>query len=81
MLNIKDPRPHKLATTLARETDETLTHAVITSLSECLDRLKHTKHQASDEDLLAFGQRCAQGLPNRPLKHDALLYDKRGPPR
>ena len=81
MLNIKDPRAHELAGTLARETGETLTHVVITSLSERLDRLNHSKRHASAEDLLAIGQRCARGLPNRPLKHAALLYDKRGLPR
>ena len=81
-LNIKDPEAHKLAHALARETGETLTRAVTEALRERLIRIsKIRKADATAQDLLAIGRRCAATLGDRPLDHADLLYDKRGLPR
>lgn len=79
-LNIKDPLAHELAQALARQTGETMTHAVIAALRERLDRLQRRRH-ASAEELLAIGKRCAEGLSGPAIDHAAMLYDEQGLPR
>lgn len=81
-LNIKDPTAHTLARTLAKETGETMTHAVTEAIRERLERIRRRrKPDATVADLLAIGRRCASTLKGRPVDHGALLYDERGLPR
>ncbi len=81
-LHIKDPETHKLAQALAKETGETMTHAVTEALRERLDRVRRRrKPQATVAELLAIGRRCANTLKGKPIDHGALLYDERGIPR
>lgn len=80
-LNIKDPKAHDLAQALARETGETMTLAVIEALRERLARVQRGRRIASADELLAIGQRCAQGLSGPVIAHGDLLYDERGLPR
>jgi antitoxin VapB len=80
-LNIKDPEAHDLAQALARETGETMTTAVIEALRDRLARVQRSRRTASAEELLAIGQRCAQGLTAPVVAHGDLLYDKRGLPQ
>lgn len=81
-LNIKDPQARDLAQTLARETGETMTQAVIHALRERLDRVERSRRTASAEELLAIGRRCAQALRSgAPVAHGEFLYDERGLPR
>jgi antitoxin VapB len=80
-LNIKDPQARDLAQTLARETGETMTQAVIHALRERLERVERSRRAASADELLAIGRRCAQGLRVAPVAHGDFLYDDRGLPR
>lgn len=80
-LNIKDPKARDLAQALARETGETMTLAVIHALGERLERVQRGRRRASAIELLAIGQRCAEGLREVPVSHGDLLYDQRGLPR
>ena len=81
-LNIKDPEAHRLAQTLAKETGETMTHAVTEALRERLQRVQRRRRPgATAADLLAIGRRCARTLKGKPRSHGALLYDERGIPR
>ena len=80
-LNIKDPEARDLAQTLARETGETMTLAVIQSLRERLERVQRSRRTASADELLAIGSRCAQGLRGDAVPHGEFLYDERGLPR
>ena len=80
-LNIKDPEAHKLAQALAQETGETMTHAVTEALRERLARVRRAgSKQASVQDLLAIGKRCAASLKGVPIDHGKLLYNDRGLP-
>ena len=80
-LNIKDPKAHDLAQALSRETGETMTLAVIEALRERLARVQRGRRIASADELLAIGQRCAEGLSGPVVAHGDLLYDERGLPR
>ena len=81
-LNIKDPEAHKLAQTLAQETGETMTRAVTEALRERLSRVRKGRSpEATVEDLLAIGRRCAATLKGKPVNHGDFLYDERGLPR
>jgi antitoxin VapB len=80
-LNIKDPQARELAQTLARETGETMTLAVIHALRERLERVQRGRRTATADELLAIGQRCAQGLQGAPVEHGEFLYDERGLPQ
>lgn len=80
-LNIKDPEAHKLAQMITEKTGETMTRAVTEALRERLDRIRRqSKPEATIEDLLAIGARCAATLNGRPVDHGTLLYDGRGLP-
>ena len=82
MLNIKDAEAHALATSLAKQTGETLTRAVKEALRERLARVRRGRNaSAAAEDLLTIGRRCAATLRRRPVNHGALLYDDKGVPR
>jgi len=81
-LNIKDPEAHHLAQALAKETGETMTHAVTEALRERLHRVRRQrKPEAAVAELLAIGRRCASTLKGPAADHGALLYDERGIPR
>jgi antitoxin VapB len=81
-LNIKDPEAHKLAKALQRETGGTMTHAVMEALRERLERVRRRrKPEATAEELLAIGRRCASTLKGPAVDHETLLYDERGLPR
>ena len=81
-LNIKDPKIHKLAQTLARETGENMTRAVATAIEERLARVRRTRKQAAKaSELLRIGRRCASYLKSAPVDHASLLYDEKGLPR
>ncbi|HEY2884960.1 MAG TPA: type II toxin-antitoxin system VapB family antitoxin [Rhizomicrobium sp.] len=81
-LNIKDPEAHRLAQSLAKETGETMTHAVTQALRERLQRVRRQRRpETAVAELLAIGRRCAKALKGKPIDHAALLYDKRGIPR
>ena len=81
-LNIKDPEAHKLAKALQRETGETMTRAVTEALRERLERIRRRrKLEATAEELLAIGRRCASTLKGPAVDHGTLLYDERGLPR
>lgn len=79
-LNIKDPAAHALARQLAKETGETMTHAVTEAIRERLERVRLQRRSAATAaDLLAIGRRCASTLKGQPVDHGTLLYapDKR----
>ncbi len=81
-LNIKDPEAHQLARKLAEQTGETLTRAVTEALRERLARLTRAQTpEATADDLLAIGRRCAATLTGKPVDHGSLLYDERGLPK
>lgn len=81
-LNIKDPTAHTLAQTLAKETGETMTHAVTEAIRERLERIRRQrKPDATVAELLAIGRRCANTLKGKPVDHGAMLYDEHGLPR
>jgi hypothetical protein len=39
------------------------------------------KPQATADELLAIGRRCAATLKGKPVDHGSLLYDERGLPK
>ena len=81
-LNIKDPEAHHLAQELAKETGETMTHAVTEALRERLQRIRrHRKPEAAAAEMLAIGRRCASTLKGPAVDHGTLLFDDRGIPR
>jgi antitoxin VapB len=81
-LNIKDPEAHELARKLAERTGETMTRAVTEALRERLARLARAqKPDATADDLIAIGRRCAATLKRKPVDHDSLLYDEHGLPK
>jgi antitoxin VapB len=81
-LNIKDPEAHELARRLAERTGETMTRAVTEALRERLARLTRAqKPEATADDLLAIGRRCAAKLKRKPVDHSSLLYDEHGLPK
>jgi len=81
-LNIKDPEAHELARKIAQRTGETMTRAVTEALRERLARLDRAeKPEATADDLLAIGRRCAATLKGKPADHGSLLYDERGLPK
>ncbi len=81
-LNIKDPTAHALAQTLAKETGETMTHAVTEAIRERLERVRRRrKPEATVAELLAIGRRCARTLKGKAVDHATMLYDQRGLPR
>jgi antitoxin VapB len=78
-LNIKDPETHELAKKLAEQTGETMTRAVTEALRERLARLTRAqKPEATADDLLAIGRRCAATLKGKAIDHGTMLYDERG---
>ena len=64
-LSIKNPKAEELARTVARETDETITQAIIRALEERLERLRG-RRSAPDiaTELMRVSERCS-ALPDR----------------
>ena len=80
-LNVKDPEAHRLAMEIARETGETLTHAVTESLRQRLERLHKQDHEALAADVRAIAKRAAAHIKRPYLDHAEFLYDERGLPK
>ena len=79
---VKDPDAHKLAQAVAQETGETMVNAVTGALRERLARVRRADWaQASVQELLAIGKRCAASLKGTPVELGKLLYNERGLPR
>jgi antitoxin VapB len=80
-LNVKDPEAHRLAQAIARETGETLTHAVTEALRERYERIQRRRGKASVEELRAIAKRAAAHVKRPYLDHADLLYDEYGLPK
>jgi antitoxin VapB len=77
-LNIKDPEADKLAKALQQEKGRTMTYAVAEALRERLERVRRRpKPEATAEELLGIGRRCASTLKSLAVDHGTLLYDER----
>jgi antitoxin VapB len=81
VLNIKDPEAHRLAQAIARETGETMTHAVTEALRRRYQGLQKRKGKASVNELLAIARRASASLKRPYLDHAELLYDEHGLPK
>jgi antitoxin VapB len=80
-LNVKDPKAHRLAEEIARETGETITGAVLEALRERRERLRQRRGRASVPELLGLACRISELCQGRPLDHGRLLYDGHGLPK
>jgi antitoxin VapB len=80
-LNVKDPEAHRLAEAIARQTGETITHAVTKALRERYDRLQSRRRKASVEELMAIAQRASAHVRGPYLDHAEFLYDEHGLPK
>ena len=59
-LNIKDPRAHRLAQAIAKETGETLTRVGIESLRDRYEKLEKRKIRATLSELTAIAARVSR---------------------
>lgn len=78
MLNIKNPRAHKLAVEVAAATGESLTDAVIHSLEERRDRLKPKPREIDMVKVEAILKEMRERLPREFFEEEdptAYLYD------
>lgn len=67
-LNIKDPEAHELARKIAEQTGETMPRAVTEALRERLAQITRARPpEATADDLLAIGRRCAATLQGKPV--------------
>ena len=82
-LSIKHPKADELARALARETGETITHAVVRALEERLMRERGRRHpRRLAERLLEIGRHCASLPTIDPRSRDEIIgYDEHGVPR
>lgn len=83
MLNIKNPRAHRLAAELSLMTGETLTDAVIHSLEAEIERRKVRGPLESREELMRFLADVRADAPPEFLSDEdptAWLYDENGLP-
>ncbi|MFN7925158.1 MAG: type II toxin-antitoxin system VapB family antitoxin [Bryobacteraceae bacterium] len=80
-LNVKDPEAYELARAIAKETGESLTKVVITSLRERQAQIQKRKAKASVDELMAIAQRTAKAVKRPYVSHGELLYDKHGLPK
>jgi antitoxin VapB len=80
-LNIKDPEAHKLASSIARATGQSMTRVVTDALRERLAQIEHGKGKASVKELLAIADRAAVHVQGRYADHADLLYDDNGLPK
>ena len=85
-LNIKHPEVHRLARQLADETGESMTEAVLRSLSERLERVRGRDARAVEVRIARMLELAAVMRERVPAGYwdqdfDAELYDERGLPR
>jgi antitoxin VapB len=83
-LNIKDPEAHRLARSLAAETGESMTRAVVEALRERLERVTGRRQaKVTVEEILEIGRRFRAHMkePGTSLDHGAWLYDEWGLPK
>jgi len=80
-LNVKDPEARRLAQTIADQTGESLTQAVIEALRERHQRLQRTQGKASLQELMAIAARAAKSFKGPQIDHAELLYDEDGLPK
>ena len=80
-LNIKNPEADRLARELAARTGETITQAVIASLSERLARERAKSPVRIRDQIMTISRRCA-ALPNRTnrMADEIIGYDEHGLP-
>jgi antitoxin VapB len=79
-LSIKNSQAERLAKELARETETTVTSAVIDALEQALLRVRGRKNAPSVRDaILEVSERCAS-LPDLDTRtpEEILGYDQRG---
>ena len=83
-LNIKNEETCRLATELARLTDDTKTGAITKALRERLER-ERRRRDADElmEKMRAIGERCAKLIEPgfASTDHGEMLYDERGLPK
>ena len=80
-LNIKDPEAHKLASSIARVTGQSMTRVVTDALRQRLAQIEHGKGKASIKELLAIVDRAAAHVQGPYANHADLLYDDNGLPK
>ena len=80
-LNIKDPEAHKLASSIAQATGQSMTRVVTDALRQRLAQIEHGKGKASVKELLAIADRASAHVPHRYADHADLLYDDNGLPK
>ena len=80
-LNIKDPEAHKLASSIARATGQSMTRVVTDALRERLAQIEHGKGKASVKELLAIADRASAHVLQPYADHADLLYDDNGLPK
>ena len=82
-LSIKNMETERLARLVARETGESITQAIESSLRERLDRLKHQSRRGVLAERLEEILRRVDALPPQDtrLEEEILGYDSHGLPR
>jgi antitoxin VapB len=80
-LSIKNPKAHRLATAMAKETGETLTRAVIEALRERFERLSSRQKKAGLEELCAIAKRAVASRERQYQDHADFLDDEQGLPK
>jgi len=80
-LNVKDPEAHRLAKTIAEQTGETLTGAVVEALRERYERLQKHDPEALAADMRAIADRAASQIRRPYIDHAEFLYDEHGLPK
>ena len=80
-LNIKDPEAHKLASSIARATGQSMTRVVTDALRQRLAQIEQSQAKASVKELLAIADRAAAHVQSSYAEHADLLYDDRGLPK
>jgi antitoxin VapB len=82
-LSIKHDEADRLARTLARETGETLTDAVVTALRERLDRIRRPRRaKRLQAEIRAIQKRVSTlRVADSRAADDIIGYDERGLPR
>jgi antitoxin VapB len=79
---LKHPDADRLARRVARITGETLTQAILTALTERLERLEAKRRgRTLADELREIGERCAARPAIDPKGADPLGHDHRGLPR
>ncbi len=80
-LNIKDPEAHRLASAIAQETGESMTHIVTEALRDRFERLPSRRGKAGLDELLGIANRISSRVTRPYVDHAELLYDDQGLPK